>query len=154
MKWPWVYMSSPSRSPLPLGLPRAPGPSACLMHPTWAGDLFHPWWYTCFDFSEFLNQIHKPQRGEDSSSWEARGVQLNVLKGPACKTGLAGPWNCVSGRKAKRRWVTRKHSVLAFPGQSSAVLIPLTEWTVSFTHRSHSKTDNLNFFYFLLLGKK
>ena len=27
---------------LPLGLPSAPGPSACLMHPTWAGDLFHP----------------------------------------------------------------------------------------------------------------
>ena len=29
--------------PLPPGLPSAPGPSACLMHPTWAGDLFHPW---------------------------------------------------------------------------------------------------------------
>ena len=28
--------------PLPLGLPSAPGPSACLMNPTWAGDLFHP----------------------------------------------------------------------------------------------------------------
>ena len=28
--------------PLPLGLPSAPGPSACLMHPTWVGDLFHP----------------------------------------------------------------------------------------------------------------
>ena len=28
--------------PLPLGLPSAPGPSACLMQPTWAGDLFHP----------------------------------------------------------------------------------------------------------------
>ena len=28
--------------PLPLGLPSAPGPSACLMHPTGAGDLFHP----------------------------------------------------------------------------------------------------------------
>ena len=27
--------------PIPLGLPSAPGPSACLMHPTWAGDLFH-----------------------------------------------------------------------------------------------------------------
>ena len=30
-----------SLHPLPLGLPSAPGPSACLMHPTWAGDLFH-----------------------------------------------------------------------------------------------------------------
>ena len=28
--------------PIPLGLPSAPDPSACLMHPTWAGDLFHP----------------------------------------------------------------------------------------------------------------
>ena len=24
------------------GFPSAPGLSACLMHPTWAGDLFHP----------------------------------------------------------------------------------------------------------------
>ena len=29
--------------PIPLGLPSAPGPSTCLMHPTWAGDLFHSW---------------------------------------------------------------------------------------------------------------
>ena len=28
--------------PLPLGFPIAPGPSACLMHPTWAGDPLHP----------------------------------------------------------------------------------------------------------------
>ena len=28
--------------PIPLGLPSAPGPSTWLMHPTWAGDLFHP----------------------------------------------------------------------------------------------------------------
>ena len=28
--------------PIPLGLPSAPGLSACLMHPTWAADLFHP----------------------------------------------------------------------------------------------------------------
>ena len=27
---------------IPLGLPSAPGPSTCLMHPAWAGDLFHP----------------------------------------------------------------------------------------------------------------
>ena len=25
--------------PIPLGLPSTPGPSTCLMHPTWAGDL-------------------------------------------------------------------------------------------------------------------
>ena len=35
--------------PIPLGLPSAPALSTCLMHPTWAGDLFHPWWYTCFN---------------------------------------------------------------------------------------------------------
>ena len=29
--------------PLPPGLPRAPVPSACIMHRTWAGDLFLPW---------------------------------------------------------------------------------------------------------------
>ena len=29
--------------PLPLGFPSAPGPRACLMHPTWASNLFHPW---------------------------------------------------------------------------------------------------------------
>ena len=28
--------------PIPLGLPSAPGLSTCLMHPTWAGGLFHP----------------------------------------------------------------------------------------------------------------
>ena len=40
------HPDSPSRlppHPIPLGLPSAPGPSTCLMHPTWAGDLFHPW---------------------------------------------------------------------------------------------------------------
>ena len=36
-------------NPLPVGFPSAPGPRACLMHPTWAGDLFHPRYYTCFD---------------------------------------------------------------------------------------------------------
>ena len=28
--------------PFPLAFPSAPGPSSCLMHPMWAGDLFHP----------------------------------------------------------------------------------------------------------------
>ena len=35
--------------PLPLGFPSAPGPSTCLMHPTWAGDLLHPRYHTCFN---------------------------------------------------------------------------------------------------------
>ena len=35
--------------PTPLGLPSAPGPSACLMHPTWAGDLFHD---SCYFMAE------------------------------------------------------------------------------------------------------
>ena len=30
--------------PLPLGFPSAPGPSACLMHPTWAESLFITFW--------------------------------------------------------------------------------------------------------------
>ena len=39
------YPEPPSHLPLhpiPPGLPSAPGPSTCLIHPTWAGDLFHP----------------------------------------------------------------------------------------------------------------
>ena len=56
MNQPWIYMYSPSRSPphlplhpVPLGLPSAPGPSTCLMHPTWTGHRFHHRQYTCFD---------------------------------------------------------------------------------------------------------
>ena len=52
--------------PIPLGLPSAPGPSTCLMHPTWAGDLFHPRQYTCFDAVllkhptlAFSHRVHK-----------------------------------------------------------------------------------------------
>ena len=44
---------SPSHLPLypiPLGLPSAPGPSTCLMHRTWAGDLFHYREYICCSF--------------------------------------------------------------------------------------------------------
>ena len=39
------HPDAPSHLPLhliPLGLPSTPGLSTCLMHPTWAGDLFHP----------------------------------------------------------------------------------------------------------------
>ena len=30
--------------PLPLGFSSAPGPSACLIHPTWAGKISGKWW--------------------------------------------------------------------------------------------------------------
>ena len=35
--------------PIPLGHLSAPAPNTCLMHPTWTGNLFHNWWYTCFE---------------------------------------------------------------------------------------------------------
>ena len=35
--------------PIPLGLPSAPASSTCLMHPTWAADLFYIRWFTCFN---------------------------------------------------------------------------------------------------------
>ena len=47
----FAHPDAPSHLPahrIPLGLPSAPALSTCLMHPTWAGDLFHPWEYTCF----------------------------------------------------------------------------------------------------------
>ena len=47
------YPDPPSHVPLhpiPLGLPSAPGPSTCLRHRAWAGDLFHPRLHTCCSF--------------------------------------------------------------------------------------------------------
>ena len=38
-----LHPDPPSHLPLHLGLCNAPALSTCLMHPTWAGDLFHPW---------------------------------------------------------------------------------------------------------------
>ena len=35
--------------PIPQGHPSAPALSACLMYWTWTGDLFHIWYYTCFN---------------------------------------------------------------------------------------------------------
>ena len=45
MNQPWIYVCSPSRSPLPPPSPPDSSGSSqctrtCLMHPTWAGDLF------------------------------------------------------------------------------------------------------------------
>ena len=55
MNAPWVYTCSPSWTPpshlppctIPLSHPSAPAPS--ILYRTWAGDLFHIWYYTCFN---------------------------------------------------------------------------------------------------------
>ena len=47
------HPSPPAHLPLhsiPLGLPSAPGPNTCLMHPTWTGDLLHYRPYTRCSF--------------------------------------------------------------------------------------------------------
>ena len=48
MNLPWVYMCSPSWTPLPHPSPSHPSGSSqctslCLMHRNWTGDLFHIW---------------------------------------------------------------------------------------------------------------
>ena len=48
--------------PIPLALPSAPALSTCLMHPTWAGDLFHPRQYTCF-----IEQLDAAERSYPTS---------------------------------------------------------------------------------------
>ena len=35
--------------PIPLGLPSTPALRTSLLLPTWTGDMFHPWVYTCFN---------------------------------------------------------------------------------------------------------
>ena len=48
------HLDPPSHLPLhpiPLGLLSAPGPSSCLMHPTWAGDLRN-WLFRLFVFDQ------------------------------------------------------------------------------------------------------
>lgn len=58
---------------------------------------------TCsfLDFSEFLNQIHRPQRRVDSSRWEAEGPHPVSGKGLARTTRLPGPQLCVLGMSVK-----------------------------------------------------
>ena len=38
----------PSRT-IPLGDPSAPAQASCIIHRTWTSDLFHIWYYTCFN---------------------------------------------------------------------------------------------------------
>ena len=91
-------MYSPSRSslqlplyPTPLGLPSAPGPSTCLMHPTWAGDLFHLrvfsnesalciMWPKCWSFSFSICPSSEYSRLTSfRSEWFVHMVLGNVL---------------------------------------------------------------------------
>ena len=59
----------PSHLPLhriPLGLPSAPGPRTCLMHPTWAGDLFT---VDYIHVSMLFSQIIPPSPSPTESKW-------------------------------------------------------------------------------------
>ena len=95
----------PSHLPLhliPLGLPSAPGPSTCLMHPTWAGDLLDTSNITSLGF-----------QGGDSS------------KDPACqcrrlKRHRFNPW--VGKIPWRRKWQPTPVSLPGeFQGQRSLV---------------------------------
>ena len=57
--------------PIPLGLPSAPAPSTCLMHPTWADDLFHPWQYTCFN-AVLSKHPKEPLDESERGEWKSR----------------------------------------------------------------------------------
>ena len=51
--------------PIPRGFPSAPGPSTCLMHPTWAGDLF-------LFFFCFLHSMSRLEEREDGLGEEGK----------------------------------------------------------------------------------
>ena len=48
--------------PIPLGLPSALALSTCLMHPTWAGDLFHPCFNAILSEHPTLTFSHRIQK--------------------------------------------------------------------------------------------
>ena len=83
----WVpHPNSPSclpPHPIPLGLPSAAALSTCLMHPTWAGDLFHPQQYTCFNavLSEHPTLALKRDRWLLNKAGDLRlWARLDILK--------------------------------------------------------------------------
>ena len=56
MNPPWVYICSPSWTPLPPSsipflwvIPVHQPQASSIMHRTWTGDSFHTWYYTCFN---------------------------------------------------------------------------------------------------------
>ena len=63
--------------PIPLGLPSAPGPSTCLMHPTWAGDLFHP--RCCFLTVMLEKTLESPLYCKEIQPVNPKGNQLWIF---------------------------------------------------------------------------
>ena len=70
MNLPRVYTCSPSWTSLPLPslwvIPVHQPQASCIMHLTWTGDLFHIWYYTCFNAIlpnhptlSLSNRVHK-----------------------------------------------------------------------------------------------
>ena len=74
--------------PIPLGHPSAPASNTCLMHPTWTGDLFHTWWYRCFDailsdhptLSLFWTILNNVNRAEIDSIFSRKTKSVRLIK--------------------------------------------------------------------------
>ena len=72
--------------PIPLGQPSVPALNTSLMHPTWAGDQFHPWYYTCFNailsyiiFYVYFDMKDFGKHFEDKKKWWNRLFWNNTL---------------------------------------------------------------------------
>ena len=83
MNLPRVYTCSPSWTPLPPPSPSHPSGSSqctspeapCIMHRTWTGDLFHIWYYTCFNAILFKSRAELNKKQRLSKGQRRRGFQ-------------------------------------------------------------------------------
>ena len=81
--------------PIPLSLPSAPALSTCLMHPTWAGDLWCPqfYWFVSCDSIFVVSRVCL-------GSWHLADAQSMFQADPAGSPGLPGEyWALYSGRR-------------------------------------------------------
>ena len=86
--------------PLPLGFPSAPGPSACLMHPTWAGDLL-----------KIKNMEYVGNLGSIPGLGRSPG-EGNVYQ---CKySGLENSTQSKGSQRVRHDWATFTHSLLTW----------------------------------------
>ena len=88
------HPNPPSHLPLhtnPLGLPSAPGPSTCFMHPTWAGDLI--------DHVDFITKSAKESRREIGKYFLPYNIRrtwvCKLLSVPRALVPSSVKWDCL-----------------------------------------------------------